>query len=122
MAKAELKFPNGTHVQIEGTSEEVGNLLKLYSSSNSKTKRPRSKTNTSEKKRVSRTSPTTLIKELIKEDYFKGHKRSLSDIQKKFEERGHIYAQTSLSTPLTRLTRNRTLRRIKDKKGWMYVL
>jgi hypothetical protein len=58
--------------------------------------------------------------ELASEGWFKS-KRTIGDVQKKLEEKGHIYAMESLSTPLLRLTRNRTLRRIKDKSGWAYV-
>jgi hypothetical protein len=44
------------------------------------------------------------------------------EVQKKLEEKGHIYAQESLSGPLLRLTRDKhVLRRLKDKKGWVYV-
>ena len=63
---------------------------------------------------------TSLVTELIEEGYFKS-KRTLGDIQKKLEERGHIYARTSISPMLTRLTRKRTIRRLKEKKVWVYV-
>ena len=39
----------------------------------------------------------------------------------KLEENGHIYALHSLSPALLRLTRSKMLRRIKEKKGWVYV-
>ena len=126
MAKAQIKLLNGTEVQIEGTPKEINELLKFYSdqkTSNIRTsgsKNKQSKGNKKNKKIIN--GPTELIKGLIEEGYFKGQKRTLSDVQKKLEERGHIYAQTSLSMPLIRLTRGRDLRRIKDKKGWIYVI
>lgn len=128
MTKATLTLPNGAIVQIEGSPEEVKALLGLYtgsdvSSRGSRKHSPRRKrTNGSGIKKVKKAGPVDLIRELISKDYFKGQKRSLSDIQQKLEEEGHLYAQTSLSTPMTRLTRSRALRRIKEEKGWMYVI
>ena len=72
------------------------------------------------KRKKKKEGPTSLISELADEGYFKS-KRSISDIQKKLEERGHIYAQSSISPILTRLTRKRTIRRLKEKGTWVYV-
>lgn len=125
MAKGNLILPNGTKVNIEGTVEEVSLLLTKFSQSNettqTKNKRRNKKKSATYKNASQKTGPTSLITELSNEGYFKS-KRSLGDIQKKLEERGHIYAQTSLSPILTRLTRKRVIRRIKEKKkGWVYV-
>lgn len=124
MAKAELKLPNGTHVQIEGNAEEVASLLEIYSSGSSSKKQSfRSKHSAGNKRKIVRKGgPVGLIKELLEEGYFKGQKRRLPEIQKKLEERGHIYAQSSLSPALIRLAKSRQLRRIKEKKGWVYVV
>jgi hypothetical protein len=127
MAKATLTLENGTTVLIEGSAEEVKELLDSFSSNNtpvkknSSGKRRRATGGAEGKKKSNKQGPVDLIRYLIQEDYFKANKRSLSDIQKKLEERGHIYAQTSLSTPLTRLTRSQELRRLKEKKGWVYT-
>ena len=123
MAKANLTLPNGTTVAIEGTAEEVATLLAQVSG-------PTSATVTQSKKRgkiaaratkkpanSSRKGPQTLLQELADEGWFKS-KRTIGEVQKKLEEKGHIYAMTSLSTPLLRLTRSRALRRLKDKSGW----
>lgn len=129
MAKANLVLANGTKVMIQGTPEEVAILLSRCSQAgepspldatpgHSRRKNRGRSTNAPPKKK---SGPTLYITELVAEQYFKS-KRTLGDIQKKLEERGHIYAQTSLSPVLTRLTRRRDLRRIKEKKGWVYVL
>jgi len=131
MAKANLVLPDGTKVNIEGTSEEVALLLgkfsmqesndKLNSTTNAKTKKKRKKiTSSGEKSSKKQIGPTSLITELVEEGYFKT-KRTIADIQKKLEERGHIYAQTSISPQLTRMTRKRIIRRIKENKSWVYV-
>jgi hypothetical protein len=126
MAKAHIDLPDGTKVAIEGSSEEVAFLLSKYGAGSkrtaaqlrSKTDPRRSKTRTRES---SRKGPTSLITDLVAEGFFKS-RRSLSEIQKKLEETGHIYAQTSLSPILVRLVRKRdSLRRLKEKKGWVYV-
>ncbi len=129
MAKANLVLPDGTKVNIEGTADEVATLLARFSGTPAPAPAPAATTPARRKKgaksgesnkRPKRKGPQTLIEDLIQENYFKA-KRNIGEIQKKLEEKGHIYALHSLSTPLLRLTRSRTLRRIKEKNGWVYV-
>ena len=128
MAKANLTLPDGTTVKIEGTADEVAVLLAKVSGGEPGSPRRRKTTRKKATKkktarsrnRVKRKGPQVLIGELADSNYFKS-KRSMSDIQKKLEAQGHIYAMTSLSTPLLRLTRNGTLRRLKEKGNWVYV-
>ena len=125
MAKANMLLPDGTKVALEGTAEEVAILLAKCShvsiSPDRKEPKRERQTSTPRKSRTDkRTGPLTLIADLAAEGYFKS-KRNLSDIQKKLEEIGHIYAQTSLSPAVMRLTRKRTIHRVKEKKGWVYV-
>jgi hypothetical protein len=131
VAKANLVLPDGTKVNIEGTADEVAVLMTKFSSSEPSSTGSTTKKRKTKKKRTKNTSsgggankkqegPTSLVTELVEEGFFKA-KRTIGDIQKKLEERGHIYAQTSISPALTRLTRKRTIRRIKEKKGWVYV-
>ena len=124
MAKANLTLPNGTKVTIEGTADEVATLLSNFSGPSEAapatgTKKRRKKKNSGGPTTI-RKGPQTLIRGLVDEGYFKS-KRTLANVQKKLDEKGHIYAQTSLSSPLIRLTRDRTLRRLKEKSGWVYV-
>jgi len=126
MAKASLVLPTGTKVQLDGTAEEIAALLSRFSGDPNAqgARRDRKQPHPKLKKegKSSRSGPTGLVLDLIDEGYFKA-RRSLPDIQKKLEEKGHIYAQTSLSPILLRLVRRKdvNLRRIKDKKGWIYV-
>lgn len=127
MAKANLVLVDGTTVAIEGTAEEVALLLQKVSSPSAaaaKGKKARRKSGaastTKTAARARRKGPQQLMADLAEEGWFKT-KRTIGDVQKKLEEKGHIYAMESLSTPLLRLTRNRTLRRIKDKDIWVYV-
>ena len=126
VAKATMVLQDGTKVTIEGTSEEVATLLSKVSQggpvagsaktpSGSKTM---IKSPAPRKKPVK--GPVGHISALREEGFFKS-RQTLPDIQRKLEEQGHIYAQSSLSPALVRLVRKRELRRIKEKKGWVYV-
>jgi hypothetical protein len=130
MATAKLTLPNGTVVNIEGTAEEVAKLLEKFPGGgggpspsapvpSKPAKKPSPAAGTT-KKANNRIGPQDLIAQLAEQGFFKS-KRSLGEVQSKLEEGGHIYAITSLSTPILRLTRKRTLRRIKEKEGWAYV-
>jgi hypothetical protein len=128
MAKANLIMPDGTKVQIEGTADEVAVLITRCSSApdpsvggrrtSLKKRKPGKHSSAASGKR--KDGPTVFINQLATDGFFKS-KRSLPNIQKKLEELGHIYAQSSISPILTRLTRKRALRRIKEKDGWVYV-
>jgi len=61
-----------------------------------------------------------LVSELIDGGFFKKPKE-LSAIKIALQEQGHFYPITTLSGVLLRLVRKRDLRRIKDKKRWLYV-
>ncbi len=126
MTKANIVLPDGTTVAIQGTAEEVAGLLAKFSQPSVQLRRGRKG---GQKKRQPggqargesrKGGPTALIAELAEEGYFKS-KRLIGDIQKKLEERGHIYPVTSISPCLTRMTKRRQLRRLKENKGWVYV-
>lgn len=126
MAKAKFELPNGTVVQIEGTKEEIQGILTFYARPTSE-RRSGQKKGTRKKKRAATsiskrrtTGPTSLILELREEGFFKS-KRKITDIQKKLEEHGYIYALTSLTGPLSNLLKKREIRRIKEPNGWKYV-
>lgn len=127
MAKANMVLPSGAKVTVEGTAEEVAQLLAKVSSPLPGTRSGRQARPAAAKaspvsaaRARTRKGPTGHILDLRDENFFKT-RRSLPDIQKKLEEKGHIYAQSSLSPVLVRLVRARELRRIKEKKGWIYV-
>jgi hypothetical protein len=61
-----------------------------------------------------------LIAELIDGGFFKKPKE-LSAIRNALQEHGHHYPLTTLSPVMLRLVRRRELRRLKDKKRWVYV-
>ncbi len=67
--------------------------------------------------------PKGLITELVAEGFF-DEWRTLPDIQKRLEDRGHIYKQTALSPALLSLTQAKVLRRERRTEGkreiWEY--
>jgi hypothetical protein len=122
MPTSNLVLPDGTKVSIEGSANEVASIINRIS----QTTKPKTETKHSTESRTTRRTkaipkgPTGHILSLNTEGYFK-ERRALADIQKKLEEKGFIYARTSLSPVLVRLTRKREIRRIKTSKGWVYV-
>jgi hypothetical protein len=121
MAKAQLITKLGTKVTIEGTSEEVADLLarvegKASSGANSSNSHVAGPIRA--KKVLS--SPANLISELVETGFFATPKE-LNAIKVALEEQGHFYPATTLSPTVLRLVRKRQLRRIKENKRWVYV-
>jgi hypothetical protein len=116
MPKANVTFPDGTKVTIQGSEAQVSEIINRISPV-SKGRRPAQKSSG----RTTRPGPSTHIQTLVDEGYFK-KKRSIGDIQTALEERGYIYSTPSLSPTLIRLIRKRgPLRRIKEADGYKYV-
>lgn len=129
MPKANVVLADGTKVTIEGTAEEVAVLLQRISGGASEPRGGSSKaTRGRQRKSLAKGStakkkakgPADYIRELVAENYF-STKRGLGDVQKKLEERAHIYPVTHLSPALFRLVRAKELRRIKEGGTWKYV-
>ena len=111
--KAKISLPDGVIVNLDGTPKEVLDWTNEYR----KTILP----NTEEKNiNDSIKGPQDRIRILISDNFFV-EKRLIGDIQQMLEEKGFIYNTTHLSTPLKRLVGSGELRRIKDKKGWVYI-
>ncbi len=126
MAIANINLPNGTKIQIDGSSDEIGKILKLYNAEDNNGKKDKTKTKTEHKtnkegRKKSKKGPRLYIRELITSDFFKG-KRNIKEVQQKLEEQGHIYPVNELSTPLRKLVQNSELGRIKEKNSWVYVI
>lgn len=122
MAKAQWTSKSGTKVIIEGTTDEVANLLGRLDGV-----APRAATTSPPAQRVKHsrarkvlTSPAGLISELAETGFFATPKE-LNAIKVTLEEQGHFYPITTLSPTLLRLVRKRQLRRIKEKGRWVYV-
>jgi hypothetical protein len=117
MAKARLTTKSGTVVTIEGTQEEVADLVARFDAGNGKQKAESRKGRASG---TAKSGPVNLIYGLIDGGFFKKPKE-LGAIKTALEEQGHYYPVTTLSPILLRLVRKKELRRIKDKRRWLYV-
>src|SRR3989344_8913802 len=123
MAKANITTKDGVKITVEGTPKEVADLVaqlqgdKLRPAPNKSKKRNTAKTGGADK---SRPTPINLIADLIDGSFFK-KPRELSAIKNALAEQGYHYPVTSLSPTALRLVRKRQLRRIKEKKRWLYV-
>jgi hypothetical protein len=117
MAKAHLTTKTGATVIVEGTQEEVASLIAQLDVSVAKRS---SRVPTQRARTAAKSGPVNLLSELIDGGFFKKPKE-LGSIKLALEEQGHFYPVTTLSPLLLRLVRKRDLRRIKDKKRWLYV-
>jgi len=117
MAKAHLTTKSGATITIEGTQEEVASLIAQFDGGPAK---PKVRSRNRRTRATTKTGPVNLISELIDGGFFKKPKE-LGLIKSALEEQGHYYPVTTLSPILLRLVRKKELRRIKDKKRWLYV-
>ncbi len=120
MPKAKIKTKTGTIVTIEGSSNEVAELIRLFENESPIKNKKLSVKNVIRSSHSSKASPVNLVSSLIDGGFFKKQK-DLSEVKHALEELGHVYPVTSLSPTLLRLVRRKQLRRVKDKKRWLYV-
>jgi hypothetical protein len=125
MARAQLITKLGTKVSIEGTVDEVADLLARFEGEHREPKSTGSSLSMLRSTKPSRskkavTSPANLISEFTESGFFSTPK-DLNAIKVALQEQGHFYPATSLSPTLLRLVRKRQLRRMKDNKRWVYV-
>src|SRR5712664_3707254 len=118
MAKAHLTTQKGTTIVIEGTPSEVATLVKQFEGESLlPTPQPKHRPLSGSR---GKPTPVNLISSLIDGGFFKKPK-DLGSVKVALEEIGHYYPVTSLSPALLRLVRKHALRRIKDKKRWLYT-
>jgi len=118
MAKAHITTKSGTKVTIEGTADEVADLVARFEGAPSALPEEQAKSRT--RRTAQKVGLMSLISQLIDGGFFKKPKE-LGAIKLALEEQGHFYPVTTLSPLMLRLVRKRELRRIKDKNRWLYV-
>ncbi len=118
MAKAHIKRPDGTSIVIEGTPQEVTELVsKLEGGVPRKGKIAKLTEKRSNREKVTLSDSLLL---LVDNGFFKKPKE-LGAVKAALEERGHFYPVTTLSPSLLRLVQRRYLRRIKQDSRWFYT-
>jgi hypothetical protein len=121
MPKATIKSKSGAVITIEGSEDEVSNIISVFERSATvvQAKQAVAKVRASKTEDKKRTSASDLIISL-KEDGFFEKPKSLSDISQALEEQGFMYPVTSLSGVVLNLVQRRALRRKKIDGKWAY--
>jgi hypothetical protein len=123
MTKATIRTKSGIEVTVEGDKGTIAEIFSLIQ------KREELKDRFKEFSILRRNElahghePLNLPEKILKlgcEGFFK-ERRTLSDIQKKLEESGHIYPTTTLSAIVLNLVRRGQLSRLKAGKNWVYI-
>ena len=122
MAKAHIITEHGTKITVEGTPQEVSVLVsQLRYRGNQPTGRNHKRgVGNAPKKPREKATPVNLVSNLIDGGFFK-KPQDLAAVKVALEELGHFYPVTTLSPVLLRLVRKRQLRRLKEKKKWVYT-
>jgi hypothetical protein len=121
MAKAHLTTKTGTTIVIEGSRNEVAALVRQIEHGAKTSGTSRSAPPTSRaRRRQPKPTPNNLISTLIDGGFFRKPK-DLGAVKVALEEMGHFYPVTTLSPTLLRLVRRHQLRRLRDKKRWLYT-
>jgi hypothetical protein len=122
MADATVKLLSGAVVTVNGTPEEVAEILRRFENtvphSKQSAKSPKAKT---KRREPSGSGVQALILSLKTEGYFTGQRRGLAEVQSALEGKGHIFPVTTLSPTMIRLVQAKELRRIKENGKWAYT-
>lgn len=118
MAKALITRPDGTTVAVEGTPQEIAEVVQTVEARTGirEAKVKGSKGAPSK----ARDSLADLLASLIDGGFFKSP-RDLGSVKAKLAEMGHVYPVTTLSPMMLRVVRKKYLRRIKQNSRWFYT-
>jgi hypothetical protein len=121
MAKATIKSQTGATITVEGTTEEVSNVISAYERTSvvGHAKEAIARAKATKKTEKRKESASDLIVGLKEEGFFQKPK-TLGDIGAALEERGFLYPVTSLSGVVLGLLKKRQLRRKKVEGKWVY--
>jgi hypothetical protein len=120
MPKAHVTTKRGTTIVIEGSTDEVAELVRKIQGEAPPRDEHARRSSRKEHKAATVSGPMNHIESLIDGGFFRKPK-DLASVKVALEEIGHFYPVTSLSPTLLRLVRSRQLRRLRDKKRWMYT-
>lgn len=122
MPKVHIKTASGASILIEGSTEEVAELVQRIESSSGVAMVGRDgKKFSSEKRRpVNKLSLPDLLVSLVEGGFFR-KPQELVSVKTKLAEMGHVYPATTLAPALLRLVRKRHIRRIKQNSRWFYT-
>ena len=121
MAKAVIQLKNGATVSIEGTQNEVAEILARFENTRVVSEiKQHVKVERAEKKgNKKRATATELIVELKEEGFFE-KPRTFGEVTHALESRGYLYPGTTLSGVMLGLVQKKLLRRKKHEGKWVY--
>jgi hypothetical protein len=121
MAKATIHSKTGATITIDGTQEEVSNIIAAFEKTNvvGHAKEAIARAKATKKSEKKKDSASDLIIGLREEGFFEKPK-SLGDIGVALEERGFLYPSTTLSGVVLGLLKKRELLRKKSEGKWVY--
>jgi hypothetical protein len=121
MAKATIKSKTGATITIEGSQEEVSNIIAVFEKKSvvGHAKEAIARAKTTKRSERKKDSASDLIIGLREEGFFEKPK-SLGDIGAALEEKGFLYPSTTLSGVVLGLLKKRELRRKKSEGKWVY--
>src|SRR2546427_1145388 len=118
MTKAQINFPDGTTVKLEGTPDEISAVVDRGRKAQEAGRR---RATVKVKARSQPLQLVDLIANLIDSGFFKKKPKDLAAVKGALEEMGHHYPVTTLSGAMLRQVRKRNLRRLKQDKRWVYT-
>ena len=119
MPKATLTRPSGTTIVIEGSSDEIEDVIKRVEQIHTTSQKPCDES----RKIATKAKPKGTkgrILDLRNTGFFKS-KQTLTNIKKELEVEGHFVAQNVLSARMLELVKAKELRRLKEGDTWQYV-
>ena len=123
MAKATITNDKGLKIVVEGSPEEVQEIIRQASGGTARggsASRAQKVTKAAAKAVKRLPSATDAIQELNEEGFFDKPK-GLADIKQKLADQGMIYPVTTLSGVVLGLVRRRKLGRVRQDGRWSYV-
>ncbi len=121
MAKATIKSKTGAVITVEGSHDEVSNILAVFerTAAVGHVKKVIARGDAVKREQKKRSAASDLIVEL-KEDGFFDKPKGLGDISRGLEEKGYIYPVTTLSGVVLGLVQKKLLGRKKLERRWVY--
>lgn len=119
MARARITRSSGTVIVIEGSADEVAEIVERIGESPA-TSEPRVEGQARRMLQKKKATLPDLLVSLIERGFFKEPK-DLSAVKRRLAEMGHVYPATTLSPALLRRVRGRQLRRLQQGNRWTYT-
>lgn len=121
MAKATIKSKTGAVITIEGSENEVSNILSVFerTAALGYTKQVITKNQALKKEQKKRLAASDLVIGLQEDGFFEKPK-GLGEISQALEEKGFLYPVTTLSGVVLGLVQKKLLRRKKAEGRWVY--